>query len=130
MAMSVTATYKRRHQTRIVTVDWVSAADGSASGTIDLEGTIEKVVTNPGATAPTDNYDITLVDAEGHDVAEGALANRDTANTESAYPVKEITVGGTGTDRVARPAFHSGPVTFTVANAGDSKVGRAVIYQR
>lgn len=64
-------------------------ADGSFPATViavKFEGRLVKLVTNPGATAPTDNYDITLVDAEGLDVLQGVGANRDTANTE-AVPV-------------------------------------------
>ena len=42
-------------------------------------------MTNPGSTAPTDNYDITIENSDG-DVFGGALANRDTANTEWTPP--------------------------------------------
>lgn len=71
-------------------------------------------MTDPGATAPTDDYDITIVDAEGYDVMQGTGANRDTSNTETATPTKKSV------------AF--GPLTLNVANAGDSKVGVAVLY--
>jgi hypothetical protein len=42
-----------------------------------------RVITDPGATAPTDDYDIVLNDVYSFDVMEGALGNRDTANTET-----------------------------------------------
>jgi hypothetical protein len=45
-----------------------------------------KIVTNPGATAPTDNWDFVLNDSDGVDVLGGAGANRDTANSEQVYP--------------------------------------------
>jgi hypothetical protein len=38
--------------------------------------------TNPGATAPTTLYDITLVDADGVDIAEGKLMNRHATTSE------------------------------------------------
>lgn len=47
-----------------------------------FEGHLLQLKTNPGATAPTDNYDITIEDAHGLDVLQGLGANRDTANSE------------------------------------------------
>jgi len=38
--------------------------------------------TNPGTTAPTDDYDIVINDADGKDIAGGLLLNRDTSTTE------------------------------------------------
>jgi hypothetical protein len=49
--------------------------------------------TNPGATAPTDDYDIVINTAGGVDILGGAGANRDTANTEIAYPTVDATTG-------------------------------------
>lgn len=40
------------------------------------------VETNPGATAPTDNYDITMLSSGGADMFRSKLLNRDEANTE------------------------------------------------
>lgn len=56
-------------------------------------GCIAKVVTNPGSTAPTDNYDITLTDADDVDLMGGELADRDTANSEVAVPKIDTTFG-------------------------------------
>jgi len=56
-------------------------------------GCIAKVNTNPGSTAPTDNYDITLTDADGVDLMGGELADRDTANSEAAVPKIDTTFG-------------------------------------
>lgn len=56
-------------------------------------GCITKVVTNPGSTAPTDDYDITLTDADGVDLMGGELANRDTANSEVAVPKMDTVFG-------------------------------------
>lgn len=47
-----------------------------------------RVITDPGATSPTDDYDIVINDAYGYDIMEGALANRDEANTETV----EVTI--------------------------------------
>ena len=61
-----------------------------------FEGKLLSLQTNPGATQPTDNYDITIEDAGGHDVLEGVGTNRDTLNTEKA----NIVFTGTGTTGV------------------------------
>lgn len=62
------------------------AADGSFP-TMDLSafgvwGTLLAIQTNPGSTAPTDNYDITLVDSDGSDRLDSVGLNRDTSSTE------------------------------------------------
>ena len=49
-----------------------------------IEGWLMKLVTDPGATAPVDNYDITITDDEGVDVLQGVGMNRDEATTEEA----------------------------------------------
>ena len=103
-----------------IVIDWTSDASGNADVSIPgLYGYLLKMVTDPGSTAPTDDYDITLVDENSIDALAGAGANRDTANTEQVYPVAS---------GAATPVFLCGTHTFTVANAGNAKVGRAVLY--
>lgn len=95
---------------------WLSHTDGSASLVTphQFHGEVLALVTDPGATAPTDNYDITITDADGYDVLQGAGANRDTANTETAVPpAKSIAFGA---------------LTLNITNAGDSKVGVVTLY--
>ena len=43
---------------------------------------ITNVITDPGTTAPTDNYDIVINDEYSYDVMHGQLTNRDTATSE------------------------------------------------
>lgn len=68
------------------------ATDGTyPATTVDFRGEdvnsyIYMVVTDPGTTAPTDNYDITITDANGIDIMGGELLNRDESNTEQAVP--------------------------------------------
>lgn len=52
--------------------------------------------TNPGTTAPQDNYDIVINSAGGADILGGAGANRDQTNTEIAYPTIDSTSGQKG----------------------------------
>src|SRR3990167_9008752 len=65
------------------------AADGSfptatlaALGLGHVGGTLLALATNPGATAPTDNWDVTLVDGDGLDRPDGVGASRDTTPSE------------------------------------------------
>jgi len=102
------------------TVSWTSDGSGNADLAIPgMSGWLIKMVTDPGAAAPTDNYDITLIDENSLDVLVDTGLNRDTANTEQVYPV--VTNAQT-------PIFLCGSHTFTVANAGASKNGTAIFY--
>ena len=79
-----------------------------------LTGFIRKIVTNPGSTAPTAAYDITLLDADGVDVAGGTLADRSATLSESVVP--------------AQPIYVDSELTLTITNAGDSKIGKITLY--
>jgi hypothetical protein len=58
-------------------------------------GYIYKMTTDPGSTAPTDDYDITLTDdTTGADLLGGEGADRDTADTEEAVPKIGNAFGG------------------------------------
>ena len=78
-------------------------------------------VTDPdGDTAPTDNYDITVEDEYGCDIFGGALANRDTANSEQAVPKINSVYGG---------RLCAGVWTFKLTgNAVNSAEGKCVLY--
>lgn len=90
----------------------VTASDG------DLDGYVFLVVTDPdGTTAPTDNYDITLTDANSVDVMGGELSNRDTANSEQAVPLIDAVFGS---------RFVKGPLTITITNNSVDSAGIVV----
>lgn len=74
-----------------------------------IEGRLLALMTNPGATAPTANYDITLVNQHGYDVLQGVGANRHTSNTETAV----VVYSGTGTHPCVDD---SDTLTLTIAN--------------
>jgi hypothetical protein len=71
------------------------SADGSFPSTVTslnytdrLKGWyLYKVITNPGTTAPTDNWDFTITDGDGIDVLGGAGANRHTTTSQSIIPL-------------------------------------------
>ncbi|MGE3448682.1 MAG: hypothetical protein AB7H92_14005 [Microbacteriaceae bacterium] len=101
-------------------VAWTSDASGDCNaGVVYLDGELVRIVTVPGAggSAPTDNYDITLLDEDGIDLTAAEMfGDRDTSTTEELVPSGRI--------------VHHGPVTVTVANAGNAKTGVIKIYQR
>jgi hypothetical protein len=79
------------HYKIAITTTWV-ADDTShlvpdcslVAATYQLNGwTLYSVETDPGSPAPSDNYTVTITDANGLDITGGIMsANRDTANTE------------------------------------------------
>lgn len=93
------------------TVTWTAdASDGSVPDVaIPMYGFVVKVVTNPGGTAPTDNYDIALEDPDDNalDALGGLLADRDTSTTEQVYPV----ITGAAT-----PVFVNGTYNSSLSN--------------
>lgn len=134
MAGTVTTTvsqinYSQTGQQRFckkVSVSWTAdAADGSlpATSITDLNGWLIKVVTNPGATAPTANYDIALndPDASGLDALGGKLIDRHTTADEQVYP----SIGATPTT----PIFLAGTYSLAITgNAVNSATGLVVFY--
>src|SRR5574343_100376 len=67
-----------------ITLTWTAHTDGSFTSvaTPYIDGMVLMAETNPGATAPTANYDITLTSSDGVDVFGGALLNRHTSTSE------------------------------------------------
>ena len=109
---------------------WTSDASGDVSGGTKalISGQILRVVTNPdGTDVPSDNYDVVLNDEDGDDVAEGLLANRDTANVEAVAIATEQTVGST--TGLLPVAIH-GLIDCVVSNAGNAKKGVVNVYWR
>lgn len=117
---------------RKVIVAWTSDdTTGAVTGTTGkIVGMLIKGVTDPGATAPTDNYDIAITDEESVDVLAGCsagLGNRDTANTEEVYFTLKDTAG---TGNIAAFPIVCDALTIAVTNAGNSKTGQLILYYR
>ena len=97
------------------TVSWTSDASGDMdAGAFHANGLIRRVVTNPGAGPPTDNYDVVVNDEDGVDVMAAGLANRDTANSEQVISDPPVAVAGT--------------IDPVVSNAGNATSGTIVFY--
>lgn len=93
----------------------------SASNTVEIIGRdCSLAVTDPGSTAPTDNYDITIEDEYGVDIMGGSLLNRNTANSEQAIPQ----VGSGLASRLC-----AGTWSFKLSgNSVNSATGKCVLY--
>lgn len=125
MAGTITLTeHKAFGQVRRLVVDFVAdAADGTIPNLAlpSIEGTLLALETNPGATAPTDNWDIVANSGEGADRLCGAGSNRDTANSELAA----VVFSGTS---VHPPVSIDETLTLAISgNAVNSATGRVVI---
>ena len=130
---SMTFTYDDIGKIRKVIADWTSDdTTGAVSGTCKkITGTLIKGVTDPSATAPTDNYDIAITDSEGLDVLGNCvdnLADRDTANTEEVYFLVS-NLAATDPAGNLHPVVCD-PLTISVTNAGNSKQGQVILYYR
>lgn len=117
---------------RKVLIDWTSDSGGAVSVTTrKISGTLIKGVTDPGATAPTDNYDIAVTDEEGVDVlaaCQSSLQNRDTATSEQAYFLL-LDAAGTPLAQSLHPVVCD-KLTVAITNAGNAKVGQLILYYR
>jgi len=80
MAGTITqAHYKGDHINRLEFACTADAEDASFPDTVittPIEGWLTDIEANPGTTSPTNNYDITIEDGEGHDVLEACGANK------------------------------------------------------
>lgn len=104
-----------------IKAEWTSDDTlGTVSGetTNPFSGRIMGAITVPdGVAVPTNLYDIEVQDADGIDVALGALANRSNVNTEF---VAEASMAGIANDKI----------TVAIAAAGNSKKGTLYLFIR
>jgi len=122
--------YTGTHGLVKVHIAWVGdSGDGSvpetafdSTDTVDILGRYCALgVTVPDDTAaPSDNYDIEILDEYGCDIFGGELQNRDTANTEQAVPK----IGNAYGTRLC-----AGGMTFKLTNntVGSAK-GECILY--
>lgn len=104
------------------TADSATAAFTTTTSTYNLYGYITRVVTNPGATAPTANYDLTITDSDGIDLVGGALMNRSATASEEVV-AKWSDQGVFGGKKVHGPII----LTFT-NNAVNSAIVVVTVY--
>jgi hypothetical protein len=119
VAGTVTVSEVRFGSVQKITFSWLSDAAGAADAvtTHSYSGDIARLVTVPsgGGTAPTDNYDVRVLDSDGLDALMGAGADRDVANTEQVLASSLGIVAAT-------------TLTLEVRNAGNAKAGVTRVY--
>lgn len=119
-AGTVTVTEETSSYVKKVVFAWSQSSGGTAVKTTSgiYSGQIVRLVTVPSATAaPTDDYDVQVLDEDSTDVLMGAGANRDTANTEQ---VLASSLGYVANDLL----------TLSITNAGNAKAGTVYLYIR
>ena len=118
MAGTVTKTEKSWGSMKRVKFACTSSSGGAADATTTevYDGLIVLVCTDPGATAPSDNWDLVLQDADGVDLLAGQGANRSTSATQYI----SSGMGGLAASKL----------TLGVTNAGDSKLLDVYVYIR
>ena len=128
----MTFTYDDQGPIRKVFASWTSDSSGDAAATTKkIIGTLLKGVTDPGATAPTDDYDIVLTDEKALDIlgeCQDDLVDRDTSNTEVVHFFL-LDYAGTPLAQSVQPVVCD-KITVTVSNAGDTKDGQLILYYR
>ena len=135
---AMTITYEEPNLTEInagrtigrILVSWTSDdATGAVSGTTrEIAGELLKAITDPGAAAPTADYDIVITDDEGFNVltnCEDDLVDRHTTTTEEVY----LGVDDNGGAAWRAPVVAS-TLTIAVTAAGNSKTGQVILYWR
>jgi len=128
-AGTVTVTNQRQNahdNSYSVVFTWVADGSGNADATayFPYGAYITRVVTDPGTTAPTPDYDITLTDVDSYDVMGGTLADRHTTTTQQVVP----TVHSDGTNTIFGAVHVQGAVTINISSAGAAGNGTVRLY--
>lgn len=130
--MAMTFTYETLGPIVKIIGTWTSNGSGAASGTTArVMGDLVKAITDPSATAPTADYDITITDEQSFNVltnCEDDLADRHTSNTEEVYFLIP-NLAATDPGGVVHPVV-ADKLTVAVANAGDTKSGVVYLFVR
>lgn len=113
-------------------VTWVSDVSGDVNGsTFEMKaGTIVAVefVPGAGALAPTDLYDVDLLDEEGVTMFDNGGGTSIGSNLSTTLASHHVPMTGLVGVTIYRRWHHGGPVQPTVAAAGDSNAGTINIY--
>jgi len=87
-----------------------------------INGWVFMIVTDPGSTPPTTQYDITLTDSDAADIAGGTLANRSATASEQVVPLLVSTAH-------YGPRYVKGTLTLNITNQTDvSATGTVTVY--
>jgi len=115
---------QNENKSKVYRVSWVAdASDGSlpaSQSPSDIFGFIVRMVTNPGGTAPTADYDVTLTDEDGCDVLGGEGADRSASDSEQIIPKLGNSYG---------PCYVNSKLTLNITNNSvNSATGDVIIH--
>lgn len=120
---------------RMLTITWACATGAATIVATDTDNNISSrifgwwafmAVTDPGTTAPTDNYELVLNDAAGAKIFGGSTDACDTSNSETWIP---LLAGTAGADGNYGPRFISSAITFDItSNSNNGANGIAYVY--
>ena len=97
---------------------WKSTDLGVVTGAVTdnkYTGELIRFITDPGATAPTADYDVTILDSDLTDVLIGAGADRHTSTTQ------QVIASSLG-------CVYDSTLTLEIEHAGDAKLGTVYLY--
>lgn len=120
---TVVLTEERHGTVKKITCAWTSEDGGDNAGkaqkttTYAYSGEVIRLVTDPGAAAPTADYDVYVYDEDSADILMAGGLNRHTSTTEQ---VAASSLGIVANDKL----------TFSVENAGNAKNGTIYLYIR
>ena len=127
MAGSIVETHTKRGPIGLITLTCTAdSGDATFPATplvTKFSGELIRMVTNPGATGPTNLYDLTLDDADGIDVLYGAGDNLLIATTEDNPNVVTETAASKGY-QMHPPISVADTLTLTITN---NSVNSAVV---
>ena len=133
-AGTVTQTWDDWGHIKKWTCAWVGGTTGDVPATTStkpIQGYLYKLITNPGATKPSANYDVTMVDPQSFDVLHGAGYNKSTSDTECAHVWH---TSSTGTTYTIGASYHhpivSDKLVFTLSGntTGFASTGDVILY--
>ena len=129
---SCTRTTRRSADGHVITLNWTadSSGDMTEGGTtgkavFTAHGYLTHYQCSPGATDPTDDYDVTLLDSDGLDVTRGQMLNQQNAagqTYDTKYRSNTLNVDG------GYLWFLNENLTLTVDNAGELGQGIVKFY--
>lgn len=117
MAGTVSISADRPGPIQEVVFSWTSDSSGNASATTDevFSGEVVRALCVPGATTPSDLYDVVVTDSNSVDVLYGQGADCSNASTRTIYNAGVVAASA---------------LTLSVSNAGSNKDGTVIVQMR
>jgi hypothetical protein len=114
-------------------IAWLSDGAGAVTGNPVTfpSGTVFLVefVPGTGGVAPTDSYDLTLLNSNGVNVFDDGAGTSIGANLSATVATRKVPLVSGASGALVRAWLDAGEHTLTIAAAGDSNQGTVTVYQ-